>query len=319
MTTNQTVLIAGATGNMGSKIATALAQKEGVKLRALVRSQTGRDERQQQQLAHLQALGIELVEGDLNDFASLERACSGVDTVLSAVNANGNPDVELTGQLNLLNAAKTAEVSRFMPSDYSADYTKLQLGDHHNYDFRIQVAQAVKQSGLNYTFIMSGAFMEVFFAPFFGVFDFQNGTVEQWGDGNTPLDLTTMDDAAKYTAEAVVDSSAINTAFQFAGDVITMNDIVATYQNVTYQSLNVQHKGSIAGLKTQIEALKNDPNPWSYIRLQYLWIMESGIVKLEHLVNDRYPNIHPTSVEAFFRTSPLVTGSAATAYQTQLS
>lgn len=259
------------------------------------------------------------MEGDLNNFASLENACSGVDTVLSAVNANGNPEIELTGQLNLLNAAKAAGVSRFMPSDYSADYTKLQLGDHHNYDFRIQVAQAVKESGLNYTFIMPGAFMDVFFAPFFSVFDFQNGTVEQWGDGNTLFDLTTMDDAAKYTAEAVVDPIAMNTAFQFAGDVVTMNDVIATYQNVTGQSLNVQHKGSIADLKTQIESLKSDPNPWSYIRLQYLWIMESGMVKLEHLVNDCYPNIHPTSVEEFFRTSPLLTQGGGTSYRTQLS
>lgn len=60
MATDQTVLIAGATGNLGSKIATALSEKEGVKLRALVRSLTGRDERQQQQLARLQALGLNL-------------------------------------------------------------------------------------------------------------------------------------------------------------------------------------------------------------------------------------------------------------------
>ncbi len=306
MANHQTVLLAGATGNMGSKIAAALAKKKEVKLRALVRNKTGRDEKQQQQLDQLQALGIELVQGDLHDDASLERACAGVDTVLSAVNANGNPEIELTGQLNLLNAAKKAGVSRFMPSDYSADYTKLQLGEHHNYDFRIKVAQAVKESGLNYTFIMCGAFMEVFFAPFFGAFDFEKGTVEFWGEGGTKIDLTTMNDTAKYVAEAVVDPKAINTIFQFAGDVVTMKEVVAIYEEIRGQRLTLQHQGSLEDLKARIEELKvSDSNPWAYIRLQYVWLLESGKGKLEHLINDRYPHIKPVTVREFFSSPSL--------------
>ena len=143
--------------------------------------------------------------------------------------------------------------------------------------------------------------MEVFFAPFYGAFDFEKGTVESWGEGDTKFDLTTMNDAAKYTAEAVVDPNAINTIFQFAGDVVTMKEVVAIYEEVRGQRLTVQHQGSLEDLKARIEEVKvSDPNPWAYIRLQYVWLLESGKGKLEHLINERYPHIKPVTVREFF-------------------
>jgi uncharacterized protein YbjT (DUF2867 family) len=80
---------------LGSKIASALATKEGIELRALVRSRKVNDDKKQQQLHMLESLGANLVEGDLNDRESLERACTGVGTVVSAV--SGWEDVVVTG------------------------------------------------------------------------------------------------------------------------------------------------------------------------------------------------------------------------------
>lgn len=206
----------------------------------------------------------------------------------------------VTGQIKLLQAAKNAGVSRFMPSDFSYDYTKLQLGEHYLSDQRIKVSQAVKESGLDYTSIMNGAFMETFFSPFFGVFDFEAGTAEYWGDGNTKFDLTTTDDTAKYTAEAVVDPRAINTAFQIAGDVVTMKEAIAVYEEVKGRKLTVRSKGSLIDLKNWIEETKiKDPNPWAVIPAMYQLAMASGKTKLHNIVNDRYPNINPTSLKEY--------------------
>lgn len=72
MTSKQTVLMVGATGTMGSKIAAVLAQKENIALRALVRSKTAQDDQKRQQLAQLEQLGVELVEGSLEDKSSLD-------------------------------------------------------------------------------------------------------------------------------------------------------------------------------------------------------------------------------------------------------
>jgi uncharacterized protein YbjT (DUF2867 family) len=293
----QTVLLVGGTGNLGSKIATELARKDDITLRALVRSRTASDPKKQSPIDHLAKLGAELVEGDLNEKVSLERACTGVDTVMSTL--AGWDDVVITGQLNLLEAASNTGVDRFIPSDYSYDYTGLKLGDNYLSDQRIKVAEAVKNSGLNYTFIANGVFMEVFFAPFSQVFDFKAGTVEYWGDADTKFDLTAIPNVAKYAAEAVVDPGAVNTMFQFAGDVMSMNDVIAAYEAVTGQKLSVHRKGSVDDLKQWIENTKaNNPDPWAVIPMQYHYGMMSGKAKLRHLVNDRYPHIQPIRVSA---------------------
>lgn len=312
MTARKTVLLVGGTGNLGRKVAAALASKEGVELRILVRNRRGKDQQKQQQLQQLEALGAALVEGDLNDKTNLEQACAGVDTVVSTL--NGWEDVVVTGQLNLLDAAKQAGVLHFMPSDFSVDYSKLQLGEHYLLDHRIKVAQAVKASGLNYTVVMNGAFMEIFFSPFFQVFDLERGTVEYWGDGDTKLDLTTVDDTAKYTAEAVIDPRAVNTTFQVAGDVITLKEAIAAYEEITGRSLILHRKGSLADLQAWIEQTKaTNPDPWAVIPAMYQLPMEQGRVKLQHLVNERYPHIKPTSVRKYLASPSFGRDSAVSA------
>ena len=287
---------------LGSKIASALAKKQDIELRVLVRSRKVNNDKKQQQLDILESLGAKLVEGDLNDRLSLEKACTGVDTIVSAV--SGWDDVVVTGQLNLLQAAKKVGVSHFMPSDYSYDYFKIQLGDNYLSDFRIKVAQAVKESGLDYTFIMNGIFTEVFLSPFFHVFDFEAGTAEYWGDGDTKFDVTTIDDTAKYTAEAVVDPRAVNTSFQVAGDQVSMKEAIAAYEEVKGNKLNQVCKGSVDDLKVWIEKMKAEAvNPLTIIPAQYQWGMVSGKVKLKNLVSDRYPFIKPKSLKEYIAES----------------
>src|SRR4051812_25232859 len=101
----QTVLVAGATGLMGTKISRALASRD-CRLRLLVR----RPER----VDALRRLDAELVQGDVFDRPSLARACAGVDVVVSAL--AGLADVIVDGQTQLLEAAQAAGVKRFLPS-----------------------------------------------------------------------------------------------------------------------------------------------------------------------------------------------------------
>lgn len=308
-----TVLLVGSTGHMGSRIASALVKKD-IELRAMVRSRKPEDDKKLQRLQWLESLGADLVEGDVNDSASLERACTGVNTVLSALSGfQSREDVVVAGQLNLLNAAKKTGVSRFIPADYSSDYFQVQLGENYVWDQRLKVAQAVKESGLDYTFIMNGAFMESFFSPFFQIFNLEAGTVEYWGDGDTKFDLTTTDDVAKYTAEAVVDPLAINTAFQVAGDVMTMKEVIAAYEEVKGRKLTARSKGSLDDLKVWIEETKaRIPVPWVVVPAQCQLGMALGKGKLHNLVNDRYPHIKPTSVKEYVAVTATFDGGGVT-------
>lgn len=314
MTSKTTVLIVGSNGHMGSRIATYLAHKEGVKLRAMVRDHKPEEAKKQQVIQKLESLGAEIVEGDVHDIPSLERACTEVDTVLSALSSfQSRGDVIVTGQLNLLNAAKKAGVSRFIPADYSSDYFQFQPGENLIWDQRLKVAQAVKESGLDYTFIMNGAFMESFFSPFFGIFDFEAGKAEYWGDGETKFDLTTTEDTAKYTAEAVVDPRAVNTAFQVAGDVLTIKEAIAAYEQAKGSKLAARSKGSLDDLRAWIEQTKARTGvPWAVVPAQCQLALELGKGKLHNIVNDRYPDIKPTSLKEYFAATTVFDGGGVT-------
>lgn len=111
------VLVTGATGRQGGATARALLSA-GVPVRALVRDP------HTQRAKDAEALGVELVTGDLTDRPSLDAACAGVRAVFSVqmppMDARG---VDFAGELaqaaNLIGAARAAGVPQFVQSSTS--------------------------------------------------------------------------------------------------------------------------------------------------------------------------------------------------------
>ncbi len=298
MATKPTVLLVGVTGMFGSKIAHAIADKGAMEIRALVRADAGSDPKKQQMLDALKAKGVTFVEGDILDPASLPKVCEGIDTIVSAV--NGDNEIIVTGQTNLIAAAEKKGVQRMIHSDFSLDYRKLDWGDNYNLDMRKKVLQALEQSSIDYTLILQGCFTEILFSPFLNVFDFKAGQFNYWGDGNTPIDFTTMSDTAKYIAEAIVDPDLKNTALEVAGDVLSMNQLKTTYERATGKTLVENHLGSVADLQAWIANKKTTAtSPFEYIPQQYLFGMVSGKGKLDLINNERYPHIRPIKVSEY--------------------
>lgn len=105
-------LVTGGTGLLGSHIVEQL-RKRGRAVRALVRK--GAD------TSWLATQGVELVEGDITDPASLDRACQGVQCVYHAAARVGDwgpwedfVRVTIDGSNNLFDAAERAGVPRFI-------------------------------------------------------------------------------------------------------------------------------------------------------------------------------------------------------------
>jgi uncharacterized protein YbjT (DUF2867 family) len=299
MAAKPTVLIVGATGMMGSKIASAILNKGAMNVKALVRSDSP-----SKALEPLTEKGVTLVEGDLFDTSSLFKALEGVDIVVTSVRGGrtetDEKEIVLTGQLNLIEAAKATGLQRFIPSDFAIDYFKLDLGDNYNLDFRKQIADALIASGIPHTFVLIGAFTEVVFSPFLKIFDFQAETFSYWGDGETLFDATTTDDTAKYLAEAIADPKMVNRPLKIAGDTLSMNQLYATYEAVTGKTLKKKNLGSVEDLKTWIDTTKQKATShYEYLSEQYIYAMVSGKGKLDSLDNDRYPHIQPTRVKQF--------------------
>ena len=239
--------------------------------------------------------GAIIVEGDLMKPDSLLSVCEGVDVVVSAV---GNNKTTVPGQKNAIDAAKQQGVKRFIPSDFSVDYRKLDYGDNDNLDMRKQVLEHLTASGLEYTLILNGAFMDIIPTPFMPQFDLENGIFKYWGDGETLVDMTTTEDTAKYVAEAVSDTELVNTALEVAGEVLTMKQLKSAYEEATGKTLEVKQMGSVAELKSWIENKKQTADsPLEYIPQQYEYAMVSGKGKLDNIQNSRYPHVKPLTVK----------------------
>ena len=297
MASKPVVLVVGSTGMLGTKIISALLDKGATVVKAMVRPGSDSKQETHQKIEQIKAQGAIIVEGDLMKPETLMPICEGVDVVVSAV---GNNETTVPGQKNLIDAAKAQGVKRFIPSDYSVDYRKVDYGDNDNLDKRKEVLSYLQQSGLEYTLILNGAFMDNVGTPYMPQFNFDEGTFEYWGDGETPLDFTTTDDTAKYVAEAVSDPNLVNTALEVAGEVLTMKQLLAAYEEATGKKLQEKQLGSVEDLKAWIEQKKpSADSPVEYVPQQYEYTMVSGKGKLDNIQNSRYPNIKPLTVRQY--------------------
>src|SRR5260221_2740917 len=173
-------LVVGATGLLGGEICRLLAA-EGKPVRGLVRSTSERAK-----FERLQGLGIEIVEGYLKDRPSLTAACRGASAVISTASStlsrqegDSIQSVDREGQLDLIDAAKAAEVDRFVLVSFH----------HMDVEFPLQsakreVEQHLKESGMTYTILQPSFFMEVWLSPWLG-FDGANSTAQIYGSGES--------------------------------------------------------------------------------------------------------------------------------------
>jgi hypothetical protein len=120
----------------------------------------------------------------------------------------GLHEVIVKTQTSLLNAAVTAGVPRFIPSDFSTDFTTMPAGENRNFDLRKEFHSILDQSPIQATSIFNGAFADIlrYNTPLFNVP--QKIIAYYEGKEDWKIDFTTMDDTAAFTAMAAIDESA---------------------------------------------------------------------------------------------------------------
>ena len=109
-------------------------------------------------------------------------------------------------QTALLDAAIGAGVPRFIPSDYSIDFTKFPPGQNRNLDLRREFHGRLDKTSISATTIFNGAFAELLIGPMPLVL-FRIKRVLCWGNADQRMDFTTMDNTAAFTASAALDPS----------------------------------------------------------------------------------------------------------------
>ena len=208
-----TILVVGATGQQGGAVATHLL-KDGWDVRALVRDPN------KEQAQALLSQGVQLVQGDLYDRASLERAVDGVYGVFSVQNY-WLPDVGYDGEIKqgrlLADAAKGADVEHFVYSSVGAAHRG--MGQRH-FESKWNIERYLEELGLPHTIVRPVAFMDNLEWARAGI---SNGSFSSWGvreDKRTQL--IAVDDIGAIVAVVFSDRPRfLGRTLEIAGDELT--------------------------------------------------------------------------------------------------
>jgi uncharacterized protein YbjT (DUF2867 family) len=278
-----TVLIAGATGDLGGRIVRELSHHD-VRIRVLTRPGTGTASAR-----YGDDPRIEVVVAAYDDHDALTRAATGVDVVVSAV--SGTRPVIVDAQRALLTATVAAGVPRFLPSDYSADYRRITPGTNRNFELRREFAADVDAAPVQATSVLTGMFTDLLTdaAP---MILFGRRRVLFWSSADQVLDFTTKDDVARVVALAALDDDAPR-VIEMAGDQVSARDVARTMSDLTGTPFRPQWAGT-TGTLSAMSAVgrrlsKNPDEPFpAWQGMQYFVSMFSGQAQLRHVDNGRY-------------------------------
>ena len=215
------ILVTGATGQQGGATVHHLLNR-GWTVRGLTRNPNSAKAQK------LTAAGVEVIQGDLDDRASLDAALQGVYGVYSFPNMSLGIEGEVRQGKLMADAAKAAGVEHFVQG--SVGGVERNSGVPH-FESKWQVEEYVRSLGLPATFLRPVFFMDNFNWKREQVL---NGTFVSLGmASNKPLQLIAADDIGVFAALAFESPQEyIGLGLELAGDELTEPETVAIMANV---------------------------------------------------------------------------------------
>ncbi|KEF52963.1 uncharacterized protein A1O9_10869 [Exophiala aquamarina CBS 119918] len=236
-----TVGIAGITGKFGRLLALSLREASPqVKLRGLARDPSKVD--------NSSLPNVELFQGDAFDVDKIHSFVRGTDVVVCCY--LGDTRLMIEGQKVLIDIAEEEGVPRYVASDWSLDWTKLEMGELFAKEpcQRIHEYLTTKKS-IRGVHVLIGGFTDVIFAPFFKIWDQEKLTFNYWGTGDEVWECTSYLNSAQYTAAVCLDPEAMG-VLRFVGDVISIKDMARTFERVYGKNPPLHLNGSLEELRT---------------------------------------------------------------------
>lgn len=288
------IVVAGATGNLGGKIVKALLAFD-VEVRAIVRLETDI-----KKIKDLEQKGVKVFQVDTSNKTEISKHCIGAHCLVSAL--AGLKETVIDTQKIFLDAAVEANVQRFIPSDYSSDFTNLKEGQNRNLDFRRKFHEYIDEAPIKATTIFNGPFMDLLTTDM-PLILFKKKRILCWGNANQILEFTTTDNVAEFTAAVAVEDNTPR-YLRIAGDTLSCNDFVKLLTELTHKKYKIFRPGGIGLLNFLIKMTRffspseNELYP-AWQGMQYMRDMMEGRIIFQKYDNDRYSNIKWTSVKEF--------------------
>jgi uncharacterized protein YbjT (DUF2867 family) len=217
MANEKVILITGATGQQGGGVARHLVG-QGFKLRGMTRKPDG------DAAKALAAQGVEIVQGDLDDAASLKAALNGVWGVFGVQNTwEAGVEKEEEQGKRLATLAREAGVQHYVYT--SVGSAERNTGIPH-FDNKARVEQTVRDLKFGSHVISRPVFfMENLAGPWFLNGDKLVSALKP----ETKVQMTSVDDIGRIGAQSFLKADAMKgREFEIAGDEVTMPEAAVT-------------------------------------------------------------------------------------------
>ncbi len=280
--TDKTVLVTGATGRQGGAVVRHMLPK-GWKLRALTRNSSSHAA---QELARQ---GVEVVQGDLEDVASLERASRGVYGIYSVQDFwTVGAKREVQQGKNLADVAKKAGVQHFVYS--SVGGAERNTGITH-WESKWEIEKHIRKLVLPATILRPATFMETYHVLEVEV-GILKGKLADPIRANKPYQTIATDDIGAFAA----------LAFERPKDFIGLEVEIAGSELTNLETAKVFSR--VLG-----KAVKFQKLPMPVVRLflgkefyeMFRWFNDAGYKADIAGLRRRYPEIHLHTLEEWLR------------------
>jgi len=217
-------LVTGATGGLGRRVVRSLREQDKP-VRAFVQLSSNYTE--------LESRGAEIFIGDLQQERDIEKACQGVEYIISCHGSNESSgsaqELDYRANIDLIEKAKANGVKHFV-------FTSV-LGVDRNYQdapvFKAKraVEQALQKSGLTYTILRPSGFASNLL-PAAKRFQ-QSGVYILIGDPRGRTSIISTDDLAQIAAAAPTTEAARNQIFAVGGpEILERGEVPKIFERI---------------------------------------------------------------------------------------
>lgn len=283
------ILIVGASGLLGGKVATGLKEK-GFAVRGLCRNPARQSD--------LAEKGIELIQGDLRQSGSLLEACKGIETVVTTANSvagkgdNKSKAVDFYGNLALIDAARSCGVEHFVFISMSG----IDLPNPVKFAHYKQAAEEhLKASGMSYTILRPQAYMEVW-GGLLGDPIRKTGKCQVFGRGDNPVSFISVEDVKQFALLGVVEPSLRNKTLELGGpENLTVNQVVQKLAEFSGKTPKVSHIPVPALRMMRLVMKLFNPGLSNLIGLSLIMDTKPGVVDSAELM--KHYKVQPTTFD----------------------
>ncbi|VXD25672.1 3-beta hydroxysteroid dehydrogenase/isomerase [Planktothrix serta PCC 8927] len=214
-------LVTGATGGLGRRIVQQLCDQE-IPVRAFVRLSS--------RYAQLEHRGAQIFLGDLREQRDIEKACQGVQYIISTHSNPDNPlKLDYRANIDLIDVAKAANVKHFV--FISVLGTDRGYEDSPIFKAKREVEKYLQSSGLNYTILRPSALASSLL-PLAESFK-QTGIYLLIGDRKNRTSVVSTDDVARIAIDSGFIEAANHQIFPVGGpEILIREDIYQIFSRV---------------------------------------------------------------------------------------